>query len=69
MTDQKQIGKKILELRNELNLTQEELASRAGITRTHLIRIEQGKFSSRYDIICNIIQALGHKIEIVKAAE
>lgn len=69
MTDEEIIGAKITELRNDKNLTQEELATRAGITRTHLGRIESGKYSSRYGIICNILRALGHKIEIVKAAE
>lgn len=69
MTDEEIIGAKICELRNNVNLTQEELATRAGITRTHLIRIEQGKYSSRYNIICGLLRALGYKIEIVKAAE
>lgn len=69
MTDEEKIGAKIAELRNGMNLTQDELATRAGITRTHLSRIEAGKYSSRYGIICNILRVLAHKIEVVKIAE
>lgn len=69
MTDEEKLGEKITELRNNMNLTQEELATRAGIARTHLGRIEAGRYSSRYGIICQILRALGHKIEIVKAAK
>lgn len=69
MTDQEIIGAKIRELRNELNLTQQEVAERAGIKRTHLVRIERGMYASRYDIINSIIRAMGYEFKIVKAAE
>ena len=60
------IGARIRELREEKGLTQEELATLAGILRTNLSRIEQGKYSTGLDILGAIAEALDVKIDFIK---
>ena len=60
------IGQEIAELRQEHELTQQELADAVGITRVHLSRIESGKYSVGIDIIDRLASALGAHLEIKK---
>lgn len=62
----KYIGARIRELRETKGLTQEELATLAGILRTNLSRIEQGKYSTGLDILGAIAEALDVKIDFIK---
>jgi transcriptional regulator with XRE-family HTH domain len=48
------IGLKILELRNERNITQEDVSSRLNMTRQRYSRIEKGLSDLSYDLILKI---------------
>lgn len=58
----KKIGKVILERRNELHISQEELAYSADIDRTYVGYIENGKQNITISVLCKIANAL--KIDI-----
>lgn len=55
-------GKRITEARENRNISVEELAAMVGITPAHLIRIEKGKYSVRYELMANIFNALNKDV-------
>ena len=59
------IGFRIATLRKLAGLTQEQLADKAGIQRTHLSRIEAGKYAVALETIQAIAEALGMTVDIV----
>ena len=59
------IGLRIQTLRKMKKLSQDELARRAGIQRTHLSRIEAGKYAVTLETIQAIAEALGMTVDIV----
>lgn len=59
------IGLRIMTLRKMQELSQEQLADRAGISRSHLSRIEAGKFSVTFDNLQTIAEALGMTVDII----
>ena len=59
------IGLRILTLRKMQQLTQEELAGRAGIDRGHLSRIEAGKSAVTLETVEAIAKALGMTVDII----
>lgn len=59
-----EIGGKLHEIRRARNMTQDELASKCGITRTTISKIERGKFSVSVDMLARICDVLGAKIKI-----
>ena len=59
------IGIRIALLRKQMGLTQEELAQRAGLQRTHVSRIEAGKYAVTLETIQAIAEALGMTVDIV----
>jgi len=59
------IGLRIATLRKMQGLTQEQLADKAGIQRTHLSRIEAGKYAVALETIQAIAEALGMTVDIV----
>lgn len=59
------IGLRIASLRKMQGLTITQLAERAGIQRTHLSRIEAGKYAVTLETIQAIAEALGMTIDIV----
>lgn len=71
MTDEKRqqtldrIGQRILTLRKLQGMTQDELATRAGIQRTHLGRIESGKYNVAFTTIQAIAEALGMTVDMI----
>ena len=74
MTDEKKqqtrerIGKRIAALRKLAGMTQDQLALRAGIQRTHLGRIEAGKYAVTLETLQAIAEALWMTIDIVDPA-
>ena len=74
MTDEKKqkvrerIGIRIMLLRKQAGLTQEQLAEKAGLQRTHVLRIEAGKYAVKIDTIEAIAEALGMTIDIIDPA-
>ena len=59
-----EIGGKLHEIRRTRNMTQDELASKCGITRTTISKIERGRFSVSVDMLSRICEELGAKVEI-----
>jgi transcriptional regulator with XRE-family HTH domain len=72
MTDEKkqhareQIGQRISEIRKAQGISQTELAERSGVGRTHLIRIEQGKYNLQIDTLAALADAMNFKIDFVE---
>lgn len=63
----KQIGEKIAEKRKELEITQTELAERAGLSQAHISKIERGIGMPRIDILMKISEAFECDIcELIK---
>jgi putative transcriptional regulator len=52
---------KIAFLRKRLNMTQEELAELAGVTRQTIISLEQGRYNPSLDLAVRIRKALKQK--------
>lgn len=74
MTDEKKqqtrerIGNRIAALRKLAGMTQEDLALRAGIQRTHLGRIENGKYAVTLETLQAIAEALYMTVDVVDTA-
>jgi transcriptional regulator with XRE-family HTH domain len=56
------IGRKIKKLRKEKHLSQEKLAKKAKIDRSHLIKIESGRASSSAYHLWKIAKVLGAEL-------
>lgn len=54
-----QIGMRILKMRKELGLTQEDLADRSGLSQSFLTCVERGEKGLGFDSIIKISRALG----------
>ena len=65
----KTIGKKIQALRKKANLTQEEFSKRVGVGLRFVRDLEQGKSSVRLDKVSQVLEFLGHHLEIVSNYE
>lgn len=52
------LGKRIREIRSSMNISQEQLAFMADISRTHMGRIERGDKSPTIDTVERITKAL-----------
>lgn len=59
------IGQRIAALRKTAGLTQEELAIRAQLQRTHIGRIEAGRYAVTLETVQAIAQALGMTVDII----
>jgi len=60
------VGQMICDARKEEKITQSELASRIGSTKSYISRIEKGAVEPAASLFFRIIDALGMKVEIVK---
>ena len=58
MNTRKDFGQRIVAIRNEKNITQEQLAEKADVTRNNISRIENGKYNPGLDILLRIGDAL-----------
>jgi putative transcriptional regulator len=52
---------KIIDFRKKLNITQEELAEKVGVTRQTIISLEQGRYNPSLQLAYNIKKALKKK--------
>jgi transcriptional regulator with XRE-family HTH domain len=59
------IGQRIAALRKLAGLSQEQLSERARLQRTHISRIEAGKYAVTLETIQAIAEALGMTVDIV----
>jgi transcriptional regulator with XRE-family HTH domain len=56
---QAKLADRMISLRNETNLSQDEAAQRAGMTRENWVRLEKSKHLPRLDSLLRIEYALG----------
>ena len=59
------MGERIAALRKSLGMTQTELAERTGLQRSHIVRLEQGKYGATIDVLSAIADALGYQIDFI----
>lgn len=59
------IGLRIMALRKLAGLTQEQLSERAGLQRSHISKIEAGKYAVAFETIQAIAEALGMTVDII----
>ena len=57
------IGNRIRDIRQSQNLSQQDLADQAEITRANISRIEAGKYSPGLDVLSQIAEALNCEID------
>ena len=62
------IGQRVKALRLMAELSQDELAQRAGLQRTHIGRIEGGKYAVNIETLQAIAEALGMTVDIIDPA-
>ncbi len=62
------MGLRIAALRKLAGLSQEQLAERAGLQRTHVSRIEAGKYAVTLETIQAIAEALYMTVDIIDTA-
>lgn len=54
----------IIDTRNQLNITQEELALRVGTQKSNISRFESGAYNPSLDFVTKIVRSLGKEIHI-----
>lgn len=52
-------------IRKEQNMTQNELAERAGTKKSNISRFESGKYNPTLDFMAKLAEGLGKKIHII----
>jgi len=62
------IGQRVKALRLMAEFSQDELAQRAGLQRTHIGRIEGGKYAVNIETLQAIAEALGMTVDIIDPA-
>ena len=54
----------IIDARNKLNITQEELALRVGTQKSNISRLESGSYNPSLDFVIKIAKSLGKEVHI-----
>jgi DNA-binding XRE family transcriptional regulator len=54
----------IIDVRNQLNITQEELALRVGTQKSNISRFESGDYNPSLDFVTKIARSLGKEVHI-----
>ncbi len=54
----------IIDVKNKLNITLEELALRVGTQKSHISRLERDSYNPSFDFITKITRSLGKEIHI-----
>ncbi|KPU43668.1 helix-turn-helix protein [Oxobacter pfennigii] len=55
----------IIDARNKLNLTQEELALRVGTQKSNISRFESGSYNPTFDFVTKLARSLGKEVHII----
>lgn len=66
MNNREYIGKRIAEIRQAKGLSIRQLAEASGVNFANIYKIENGKYNVSIDILGNICEALGCRIDIVE---
>lgn len=62
------MGQMVMEARRHERMTQSELAEKVGTNKTYISRIERGLVEPGIGVFCQIANALGMRLEMVKPA-
>lgn len=60
------MGERIATLRKENGMTQTELAEKTGLQRSHIVRLEQGRYGATIDVLSAIATALNGRVDIIR---
>jgi transcriptional regulator with XRE-family HTH domain len=63
------MGERIATLRKAQGMTQAELAERAGLQRSHIVRLEQGRYGATIDVLSTIADALNCEIDFIQKSK
>ena len=74
--ERQRIGQRIADIRKEIEwtdatgirrtgMTQTELAERTGLQRSHILRLEQGRYGATIDVLSSIADVLGKRVDFV----
>lgn len=74
--ERQRIGQRIADIRKETEwtdaagirrtgMTQTELAERTGLQRSHIVRLEQGRYGATIDVLSSIAEVLGKRVDFV----
>ena len=74
--ERQRIGQRIADIRKEIEwtdatgirrtgMTQTELAERTGLQRSHIVRLEQGRYGATIDALSSIADVLGKRVDFV----
>ena len=74
--ERQRIGQRIADIRKEAEwtdaagirrtgMTQTELAERTGLQRSHIVRLEQGRYGATIDVLSSIADVLGKRVDFV----
>lgn len=66
--NEKEIIRGIVSLRNELGLTQKQLAEKVGACQQIISRIENGEHSPQLATVCSLLNSMGCELVIQKKA-
>jgi HTH-type transcriptional regulator/antitoxin HipB len=64
LTNARDVGHAIRDRRQELNLSQAQLADAAGVSRRWLLALESGKPTAQLDLVLRTLDALGLVVDV-----
>lgn len=64
--ERQRMGERIATLRKLKGYTQAELAEMTGLQRSHIVRLEQGRYGATIDVLSAIATALGYEIDFTE---
>lgn len=64
VSNARDLGLLVRHRRDELGLTQAEVASRSGVSRQWLIQVEQGKGTAEFDRVIRLLRVLGLRTDV-----
>lgn len=65
MDERERIGKRIVAIRTEKKMTQQDVADLTELKRSNISRIESGLYNITFDTLTKIASALGKRIDFV----
>ena len=64
--ERQRMGERIATLRKLKGYTQAELADMTGLQRSHIVRLEHGRYGATIDVLSAIATALGYEIDFTE---
>lgn len=61
-----EMGKKVRHLRRMKDMTQQQVADLAGLSRNAVVNVEAGRYNTSIEKVCKIVHALGYDMVFIK---